>query len=148
MTQRRAEAPDPRLELVDTLGMTIVALSASGHIQSACERFNQAVARSDGADSVGALPEFEEAMKPLTTLVKTTNAIDPHILTEKDLRGLGRSTTDELVRTALRKGSLRERRLLIQAAEANTNRTIAQWAVGAIAVNACATIVAGLISAG
>jgi nitrogen-specific signal transduction histidine kinase len=140
-----AQANDPRRELVESLEQTILLLSSSSHVKLACERFNEAVSQSDGAVASGATRQFKEDIEPLTTLVKTADVLDPHILTAEELEGLGHSPTDELVRAALTKGALRERRILLQAAEANTNRRIARWAIGAIVVNACATIVAAVL---
>jgi hypothetical protein len=139
----QVDAPrDARLELIEKLDEIVARLSSSPEVKSACERLNEAV---KGADAHGAANDFKKAFEPLTTVVKIADQIDPHVLTPEELAGLGDSSTDQLVRKALTKGALRERRMLLQAAEANTNRRIARWAIAAIFVNASATLVAGLI---
>jgi hypothetical protein len=139
------DAPkNARLELIEKLDEIVARLSSSPEVKSACERLDEAV-KGPGAGAHDAANDFMMAFKPLITVIKIADQIDPHVLTPEELAGLGDSSTDQLVRKALTKGALRERRMLLQAAEANTNRRIARWAIAAIFVNASATLVAGLI---
>ena len=144
MTNQPDVPRNPRFELFEQLDKIVARLSSSDEVTSACKRLDKAV-NGPGAAAHCAAKNFKEAFEPLTTVIKIADEIDPHVLTPEELTALGNSKTDQLVREAATKGALRERRILLQAAEANTNRRIAWFAIAAIVVNASATIVAGLI---
>ncbi len=73
---------------------------------------------------MGALLNMSE-FKLIAQLKSAVDKIDPHIIDEVELDRMMRKSPTALAREALLKGELRERRMIIQAKEARTNRWLA-----------------------
>lgn len=123
-----------RRDLSDTLDKYLSWLCDSTETKSATEELKVAMASGDRTKAALAADKLRQPAKEIAELAKRIDQIDPHVLDPaeaKDLRKLG---PIRLVEDALHHGKLRERRMLLQAMEAETNRWLAKVAVVAAVI--------------
>jgi hypothetical protein len=88
--------------------------------------------------------ELEQQLAPLTKLTKLkkiVDALDPHTLTEQEFKKLWRQRPKTIIKDAVVSGRFRERRILLQAKEAETNRKLARTAFVAALVAVLAALI-------
>jgi hypothetical protein len=71
---------------------------------------------------------LEQQLAPLIKLQKIVDDLDPHTLSEKEFKELWPKSPKRIIQDALEARRLRERRILLQAKEAETNRWLARIA--------------------
>jgi hypothetical protein len=126
-----------RRDLVAWLEQAIGFLS-----QSALEKLNSATNPMQQTDATKIKRQLDEPMRSelelIGKLAKIMDDIDPHSIKEQDLETLFKKGPSELVKDALVEGKLRERRIIIEAKEAEiaaeeaeTSRRLVRWTVWA-----------------
>jgi hypothetical protein len=120
--------------VVAALRRSIAVLSRSETVESAARELNEALDQGDLTRTPVAAGRLNETLDLVKKLVKTADDIDPHVVDGAELDRLWRLAPDALVTEALLLGELRERRLVLQAMEAKTNRRLSSIAIGAAVV--------------
>jgi len=148
----RPSVTQHRAQLVDALNRAIDRLVAASDVTDARATLETAMNDKTATDVAKDAENLHDKLSTILTLIKTADELDPHVLPEQELItdrkwgwGKRKKKPDELAAEALSQGEFRQRRFALQAAEANTNRRIAWFAIAAIFVNACATLGAALI---
>ena len=85
-------------------------------------------------------PQLRDQLKSIGEIAKILDDIDPHSINKAEFERLKKKRPTELVEDALAIGKLRERRVIIEAKEAEINRKLARWTW----IAALAGIAAGL----
>jgi hypothetical protein len=133
-------------ELVATLEESIVFLSQDEALQSARERLATAINARDSKDVAEAAQAVLEKLEVITQLTKTLQTLDPHVLEEGQFAKLWEKRPKDLVEEAVVEGKFRERRIILQAKEAETNRLLVRTAIGASVVALAVPVVERLLS--
>ena len=95
----------------------------------------------DGENPSAHVDSYRSALAKLRELIEFRDKIDPHVLTSDDLSALRRKRPMEIVEEALRIGRLRERRILVEATDAETNHRLARLTAAASIIALVAVIV-------
>jgi hypothetical protein len=94
-----------------------------------------AAIRDGKGESVAAqAKQLRTGLKSAMELLDHADKLEPHSLEEAELRALFEKKPSELAMEALVKGKLRERRMVLQAKEAETNRRAVRVALGAAVI--------------
>jgi hypothetical protein len=95
----------------------------------------------DGQDPAALVETYKSALAKLRELIELREKIDPHVLTSEELTALRRKPPMEIVEEALKIGRLRERRILVEAKDAETNNWLARLTAAASIIALAAFIV-------
>jgi hypothetical protein len=84
---------------------------------------------------------YRSALAELRKLTELRDKIDPHVLTSDELSALRRKRPMEIVEEPLTIGHLRERRILVEAKDAETNHLLVRLTAAASIIALVAVIV-------
>ena len=126
-----------RRELADTLEEYVAWLCESDEIRSATAELKAAMANRDRMKAASAFGNLRQCWQEIEQLIKLIDQVDPHVLHRAQVRTLRKLGPIKLVEEALDQGKFRERRMLLQAMEAQTNQRLA-WAAFLAAMAALA----------
>lgn len=143
-TAPRAHAP--LRELVAILDRTSIWISASEPTRMAATELEEALAGEDAARTEVAALALSARLELMRKLTDLRDKIDPHVLYPEELKRLRAMDPGDLVDDALLQGRLRERRILVEAMEAATNRLAARIAVGAAILTAITALVLAVVN--
>jgi hypothetical protein len=79
-------------------------------------------------ETVDLTNRLEQRLAPLVQLQKIVDDLDPHRLSKDEFKELWPKSPKEIISGAVESGRLRERRILLQAKDATTNRFLARMA--------------------
>jgi hypothetical protein len=92
------------------------------------------ILQTDETKVAQAAPELHSRLELIKELAEFLDKVDPHSIPEREFQELFRKRPTELVEDALVKGKLRERRIMIEAKDAEISRKLLRWTwVAAIA---------------
>jgi hypothetical protein len=114
-----------RRKLGDTLEEYVAWLCESEEIRSATAELKAAMDSRDRTKAASAAEKVRQCAKEIEELTKLIDQVDPHVLDQAQVKSLRKLGPTKLVADALHEGKLRERRMLLQAMEADTNRRLA-----------------------
>ena len=137
----RASAAKELRETVEALRRAIALLNRSDTVQGLTKELNDAVSAGDAETTETAARLLRTRLDLVTQLTKIAEDLDPHALDPSELDRLWRLPPTELVDEALFLGNFRERRMVLQAKEAETNRLLARAAIGASIVAVLVAVV-------
>jgi hypothetical protein len=93
-----------------------------------------AIRDGKGESVAGQAEELRTGLKSAMELLDHADKLEPHSLEEAELRALFKKKPSEIAMEALVEGKLRERRMVLQAKEAETNRRAVRVALGAAVI--------------
>jgi hypothetical protein len=123
--KKRTDANSDLVQVVRSLEQSIALLSQSEGVRFAWEQLDAAIKGGDAEAVSEAAEDMVERLNVVSRLTKTVDTIDPHVLELGQFQTLWKKRPKALVQDALVAGKLRERRMLLQAKEAETNRLLA-----------------------
>jgi quercetin dioxygenase-like cupin family protein len=118
-------------DLAKTIGQSVTLLSDSRSVRTASADLRKAVDDGDPVKASDAATDLLARLELIRKLTRAADDIDPHVLAPSELERLWKMEPTELIDDALREGKLRERRIMVEAKEAETNRRLARIAIGA-----------------
>jgi hypothetical protein len=94
---------------------------------AAARQLRERATTSEGIDkeTLDLMKQLEQQLDPLAKLQKFVDDLDPHTLSPEKFKELWSKRPNEIIQGAVEAGRLRERRILLQAKEAETNRRLA-----------------------
>jgi len=145
MTGNDNAAPQNGLpRLAASLEQAIIFLSESKDLELLQTQLDTAVREGNPTKATESAQDLAGRLNVIVSLKGTLDKIDPHTIDPKQFQDLKNKKLTELVEDALVEGKYRERRMILQAREAETNQNLA-WAAWAAAIAALITAVIGLI---
>jgi hypothetical protein len=124
-----------------TLDAAIDRLASEPDLVGAREAVDDTIRQRDGPSVIAAATTYIRELAVLRELIDIREKIDPHVLTIDEIAALRSKAPAEIVEEALRIGRLRERRILIEAKEAETNQRLVRLTATASVVALIAVIV-------
>jgi hypothetical protein len=119
------DCQDHRTELVDLLEQSIMCLSENANLYKAMQSLKGALAMQNAASIIQAADSLLPQLELIGKLTDAVDKIDPHKMEPAQFKKLRRMRPTKLIEGALAEGKLRERRIILQAKEAATNRLLA-----------------------
>src|SRR6266568_1675256 len=139
-----ADVQPGRPELVASLAQSIEFLSQDEHLQSRRQQLDAAI-KSHNPEEVSRIAgELRKQLELISQLTGTLEKIHPHTISRQQFEDLKDKSPTELTEDALILGKMRERRMILQAKDAETNRRLA-WAAWAAAIAATLAALIALI---
>ena len=126
-----------RRELAETLDAYVEWLCESDEIRSATTELKEAIANRDRTKAASSAEALRQRANKIEQLLKLVDQVDPHVLDQAQVKTLYEQGPIKLVKDALHQGKFRERRMLLEAIEAQTNQYLA-WAAFLAAITALA----------
>jgi len=126
--RERSAANQHLVGLVETLEAAAATLARNDAIHNAAKAFDDA---GDNNERWEAAKCLHSNAALIEKLLETAEHIDPHVLNEQELADLWDMKPRDLADDAILNGSLRERRLVLEAMAEQTNRRLGWTAIGA-----------------
>jgi excinuclease UvrABC nuclease subunit len=109
---------------VDALRRAIALLSGES-VRSATMQLQSAVKGGDLEQTAHDAKRLRDELELVADVVETADKMDPHTVDKTAFKKLWRLRPKKLVANALEEGKMRERRMILQAKEAQTNQLLA-----------------------
>jgi hypothetical protein len=113
--------------LLEELECAVKAWKEHPTLLAAARQLRERATTSEGIDkeTLDLMKQLEQQLDPLAKLQKFVDDLDPHTLSPEKFKELWSKRPNEIIQGAVEAGRLRERRILLQAKEAETNRRLA-----------------------
>jgi hypothetical protein len=113
--------------LIEDLERALEALKEHPTLRATARQLREKATSGEGIhkETLDLVTRLEQQLAPLAGLQKIVDALDPHILSRDEFNQLWSKGPKAIIQGAVESGRLRERRILLQAKEAVTNRWLA-----------------------